>query len=291
MHVLLIGCGYLGLRAALSWREQGHRVTALTRHPSRIPDWTKQGIEAIVGDVVQPASLTQLPAADLCLYAVGYDRTGTADKRSVYVDGVENVLREIRTRVPRLIFISSTSVYGQESGETIDEFSRCEPSSESGIICRDAEKMVQELYPVQDATPSAVILRSAGLYGPGRLIARQEQLKLQTPLPGRPDAWLNLIHVDDAVQAIQKQSQRPFADPVYLLSDERPLTRSEFYGAIAERIGAPEPLFVPGDDNSLNKRCQSMRIREALSLNLKYPNAIVALDELIGLAPGAGCPR
>jgi len=281
MHVLIIGCGYLGLRAATGWREQGHQVTALTRHPHRISDWTKQGIEAVVGDVVQAASLAQLPPADLCLYAVGYDRTGTADKRSVYVHGVENVLREIRTRVPRLIFISSTSVYGQESGETIDEFSHCEPSSESGVICRDAENIVQEMYPAQDATPSAVILRSAGLYGPERLIARREQLKLRTPLSGRPDAWLNLIHVDDAVQAIHRQSQLPFAHPVYLLSDETPLTRYEFYGAIAERIGAPEPIFVPGDDNSLNKRCNSARIREALSLKLKYPNAITALDELI----------
>ena len=111
MHVLIVGCGYVGVRAAREWLQRGVAVSALTRSPSRAEELQGLGITPVVGDVLDPESLTALPGADVCLYAVGLDRGAGHDQRTVYVDGLCNVLTELSPHVPRLIYLSSTSVY------------------------------------------------------------------------------------------------------------------------------------------------------------------------------------
>ncbi len=279
MHVLIIGCGYLGLRAAKAWRQNGVTVSALTRSSDRVKQWQEMGLQPIVGDVLDVASLQSLPSADLCLYAVGYDRSAGVEKQTVYVDGLRNVLSELSTRVPRLIYISSTSVYGQDHGETVDENSPCEPTTEGGRICLEAEQLVrgwQQEHPEKSAT----ILRLAGIYGPARMLARLDQLRAGAPLTGNADAWLNLIHVDDAVQAILKLAHRAVSPPCRLLCDEKPLRRREFYSALAASIGAPEPTFVAGGETGLNKRCDSSALRKEIDLELLYPDALTAIPSL-----------
>ncbi|WP_217646995.1 SDR family oxidoreductase [Planctomicrobium piriforme] len=277
IQILIIGCGYLGLRAAHAWLERGHIVSALTRSSQRAAEWERIGIQPVVGDVLDPASLESLPTADVCLYAVGYDRTAPADKRSVYVDGLANVLAEIRPKIPRLIYISSTSVYGQDHGETVNEDSPCVPISEGGEICLAAEQLIRQ---ATGADFRSCILRLAGIYGPQRLIARVEQLRAGTPLTGNPEAWLNLIHVDDAVSAVLRLAEQDSFGPLYLLSDASPLRRREFYAGIAELVGAPAPVFVAGGETGLNKRCDSTRIRHELNWELQYPDAVATLRTL-----------
>ncbi|WP_437201170.1 SDR family oxidoreductase [Planctomicrobium sp. SH664] len=290
MHVQIIGCGYLGLRAARGWTGT-HRVSALTRSPDRAREWERTGIEPVLGDLMQPDSLRQLPDCDLCLYAVGHDRNSPHSKHAVYLDGLRHVLTEYRsreassgtTKLPRLIYISSSSVYGQEQGELVNEDSACTPTTEGGQICLAAEQVVREFYPVGNSVSSnrATILRLSGIYGPGRLIGRIDQLRQGIPQGANPDAWLNLIHVDDAAQAIWKLAAAPSAEDLYLLSDERPLRRREFYEALAAAVQAPPPRFAEAAESPVNKRCDSRRIREQLNLQLTWPNALDALPQLL----------
>jgi len=284
MRILIVGCGYLGREVARGW-VKSHSVFALTRSPHHAEELQRLGIEPILGDVMNPAALTALPEVDLCLYAVGFDRTATHDKRSVYVDGLRNVLSTRRFR--RLIHISSTSVYGQDASETVNEDSPCEPTSEGGEICLDAERVVRKFFPITQSptnanvTFDAVILRLSGIYGLGRLIGRLDQLRQGQPQRGNPEAWLNLIHVADAAQVIQHIAETPPPSPLYLVSDARPLRRREFYAALAEQIGAPAPSFPDAGDHSLNKRCDSSRVRRELGMTLIWPDAIAALPSLL----------
>ncbi|WP_437192293.1 SDR family oxidoreductase [Planctomicrobium sp. SH527] len=280
MRILIIGCGYLGLRAAQRLLSAGHDVTALTRSEERARQWASQGIHPVVGDILQPDTLKQLPEADVCLYSVGYDRTAAASKREVYVTGLLNVLQSRTGRISKLLYISSTSVYGQNNGEVVDESSLCEPESEAGEICLTAEQLVIQ-FQQSGAIPSATTLRLSGLYGPQRLIARIDQLKNGVPLTGNPEAWLNLIHVDDAVEAVLRLVERPTIAPLYLLSDDAPLQRKSFYTAITQLVGAPTPTFSPGDDSGLGKRCDNTFTRQSLNLTLRYPKAIDALKEVL----------
>ncbi|MFV0446532.1 MAG: NAD(P)H-binding protein, partial [Planctomycetaceae bacterium] len=128
------GCGYLGMRAALSWRATSGEVTALTRSSARADDWRTQGIGSAAGDVLQPESLRQLPACDVLLYAVGYDRTAGVDKRQLYVDGLRNVLNAMHGRVGRFVYVSSSSVYGEDAGGWEYEASPTQPQTEGGRI-------------------------------------------------------------------------------------------------------------------------------------------------------------
>jgi nucleoside-diphosphate-sugar epimerase len=282
MHVLIIGCGYLGLRAARVWIARQHAVTALTRSPDRANEWANLGINPVLGDVMEPNTLAGLPEADACLYAVGFDRSGGHEKRDVYVNGLRNVLRVIEQRIPRLIFISSSSVYGQDQGEIVDESSPTRPLTEGGRICLEAEQVVREFYPEGKLQRPAVILRLAGIYGPGRLIGRIDQLRQRIPISANPRAWLNLIHVDDAVQAVLELADEAPAATTFLLSDNHPLRRGEFYETLARLVGAPAPVFESLDEASLNKRCDSSRILRELGIVLRYPTASEGLRDALG---------
>ena len=110
MRKLIIGCGYLGRRVAAEWLLQRHRVSALTRSEEHADRFRSQGIEPIIGDITDVDSLSQLPKAETVLYSVGFDRQSGKSQREIYVDGLENVLKQIASRFGRLIFISSTSV-------------------------------------------------------------------------------------------------------------------------------------------------------------------------------------
>jgi len=171
LRKLVIGCGYLGQRVARRWLAQGDSVVALTRSEARARSFHESGIEPVIGDVTDPATLAGLPEVDTLLYAVGLDRGSGQSQREVSVGGLENVLGRMAGRVRRILYISSTSVYGQNDGEWVDETSECRPESENGKVCLDAEDLLR------DRVPDANILRLAGIYGPGRLVARIEALR------------------------------------------------------------------------------------------------------------------
>ncbi len=270
MRVLIVGCGYVGERFAKQAVERGWEVAALTRSQERANHLRDIGVTPVLGNVLDTESLADLPEADLCLYAVGFDRNANENKREVYVSGLRNVLSEIASRIPRLIYVSSTSVYGQANGEWVNEDSPCEPANESGQICLDAENVVKEFYDSPESQ-SATVLRLSGIYGPGRLIGRKEQLQQQKPIAGNPQGWLNLIHVDDILQALFAIAISPSPSPLYLLSDERPNRRIDFYSELAKHLNTPAPVMSAEASENLGKRCDSSRIRSDLGLKLLRP--------------------
>ena len=168
------------------------------------------------------------------LFAVGFDRNAGESKSDVYVNGLENTLRVISKRIRRFLYISSSSVYGQIGGETVDETSACEPRTEGGRICLQAEAVVGRFFPPTSAfgkiaDPTANILRCAGLYGPGRLLRRISQLRDREPIAGSPLAFLNLVHIDDAVSAVIGCEQHGKPGATYLVSAGESLTRRNYY--------------------------------------------------------------
>src|SRR5690606_8323308 len=127
-----------------------------------------QGWVPILADVIEPAGIAAAPAMDAMLYAVGFDRSAGVPKRRVSVDGFFGVLEAVSGRCPRVVAISSSSVYGQSGGEIVDERSPTEPVTESGQICLEAEQVLWDWRGSQPASAVACVVRLAGLYGPGR---------------------------------------------------------------------------------------------------------------------------
>jgi nucleoside-diphosphate-sugar epimerase len=281
VHILIVGCGYLGQRVADRAISDGHRVTALTRSAEKASALSEAGIETVVGDVLDPATIAALPAADVLLIALTHDPASGVSKRALLVDGVVNLVRELGPRVEHVIYISSTSVYGQTDGSWVVEGLPAEPITEGGQLTLAAEIALQGEC---KSGARLTILRLAGLYGPRRLIARVDQLRRGAPVSGSPDAWLNLIHVDDAAAAVCAAFACRHTWDILLICDDRPLTRREFYSAVAQEVGAPPPTFDPeaaGRTSGLNKRCRNSRMHRDLGVNLLFPDAIAALPQVI----------
>ena len=190
--------------------------------------------------MLAPESLGRLPEAERVFYCVGFDRAAGSSMRHVYVDGLQNVLDRLPPPVTRLVYASSTGVYGQTGGEWVDEASPTCPQHESGRVCLEAEERVLNWAKTTDRSASAIILRFAGLYGPGRMV-RRSILERGEPIPGDPHKFLNLIHIDDAAQAASAALDGRPAEPIYVVSDDRPVTRQEYYTRMADTLGTPEP--------------------------------------------------
>lgn len=272
-HLLILGCGYLGERVAHAWHAAGNPVTALTRSSERAELWQARGWSAIVGDVGDPATLPDLPNVETVLYSIGYDRQGPHSQRAVYVDGLAAVLAKMKHRCRRFLYVSSTSVYGQHAGEWVDETSPCEPTQPGGQLCLEAERLVHAAFPEPGA---AVVLRFAGIYGPNRLLSRIETLRTGQPLAGRADAWLNLIHVDDGAATVIAAMEAGRPEDCYLVGDDLPVQRGEYYTHLAELVGAPRPTFdestpSPRGSGGLNKRCRNARLKSDMLPNLRFP--------------------
>lgn len=246
---LVIGCGYLGARVAAAWLAAGHHVAAVTRSPDRAESWAAQGIQPVVADVLVPGALRRLPPAKTVLYAVGFDRTAGHSRQQVYVEGLGNVLDALlasNSGLPeKFIYISTTGVYGAIEGD-VTEQSPCEPNREGGRVCLEAEQRLA----AHRLGDRRVVLRLAGIYGPGRIPNRQALLAGE-PIVAQPDSRLNLIHVDDACQVVLAADAVAVPPALYLVSDGNPPRRSEYYAEAARLLGAPAPhLQWPPAENA-----------------------------------------
>lgn len=291
MRRLVLGCGYLGLRVARLWKGAGDEVFALTRSAEHAATFEQEGISAVRGDVTDRSSLAALPDVDTVVWAVGLDRAAGHTQHAVYVDGLKNAFDALRGRARRWLLVSSTSVYGQTDGSWVDETSPCEPKQPNGRVCLEAEQTFWREVELQPAVAGHV-LRFAGIYGPGRLLQRVAALKSGIVLSGKPDAWLNLIHVDDGAKVVALAAETAEPSSTWLVVDDHPLVRRDYYVRLAELVGAPIPEFeqlpqLASQSGDRNKRCSNRRVREVLRAELRYPTFELGLPNAVSRSESA----
>lgn len=274
LQVLILGCGYLGRRVARNLQQSGTTAHVLTRSADRARDLAAAGFRPHVGDVMELSSLEGLPEVDGVLHCVGFDRRGPWSKRDVYVEGLRNALEATGRASPRWVHVSSTSVYGQEDGSVVDEASVTAPSAEGGQICLEAEEL---LAAFRERTGIATsVLRLAGIYGPGRLLAKAEVLRRGAPLSGSGQEWLNLIHVEDAAAIATAVLSCDHPPDRLLVCDDEPVERKRYYTTLAQLAAAPPPVFSEEASSVRNKRCSNRRLR-SLGFSLSYPTIATGL--------------
>jgi nucleoside-diphosphate-sugar epimerase len=287
VSTLIIGCGYLGQRLGALLIREGGRVFGTVRSPGRAAEIAALGIEPVIADVLQPDSLRRLPGADHVFSCVGFDRAAGAAMRAVYVEGLQDVLNNLPPSVGRIVYASSTGVYGQSVGEWVDEDSPTCPLHESGKVCLEAEGRIRAWS--EDRSVSAVVLRFAGLYGPGRIV-RRAILERGEPITGDPDKFLNMIHIEDAARVSAAALDAKEFGPIYVVGDDRPVTRREYYSVAARALAAPEPRFVPplpgsaeAARDATNKRVANHRMKCELRITLLYPDITTGLPAALGI--------
>ncbi len=262
---LVVGCGYLGERVARLWREAGDEVYATTRG-RRIDALSRAGLQPLAMDVTGVQASIVLPVVDTVVFAVGRDRSSAASMFDIHVMGLRAILNTLPVSTGRVIYVSSTGVYGQDAGEWVDEASVCDPTREGGKACLAGEQLLFAHARGRDA----IVLRLAGLYGPLRL-PHVADLRAGRTIAGSPDAHLNFIHVDDAAGAVTAAAALGSATGrTYVLSDGHPPTRGEYAARLATRLGVAPPKF--DGRSGLGKRVRNARALHELGLRLKYPS-------------------
>ncbi|WP_251975889.1 SDR family oxidoreductase [Salinicola avicenniae] len=265
---LILGCGDIGTRLGRQLVEAGHRVIGARRNVAALEG---TGIEAVALDVNDDAALAELPDVDIIVYAVTADRFEESAYEAAYPQGLQAVIKafETRDRVPeRVFFVSSTSVYGQQGGETVDETSPTEPNGFSGTLMLQAEQTL-----LAHELPGTVV-RFSGIYGPGRdrLIRQVGEGRIAA---ATPPMYSNRIHRDDCAGVLAHLIQRVLngepIDAVYLASDCESAPLHEVMQWIAGRIKVePSDVIQSPLRRRSSKRCHNARLL-ASGYTFQYP--------------------
>lgn len=264
-HVLLAGCGDLGLRVAQRLLARGDQVSALRRQP---PADAPAGMHWLCGNLADSASLRALPVGITQLvYLPTPDRRDEAAYRTLFVEGLQRLLGALDTAtLRRVLFVSSSAVYGEHGDDWVDEDTPAAPPGFNGAVLRQAEQWLA-------AQPfGSVILRLAGLYGPGRLQLLDRLRSGQLRVPRTQVHWANRIHVEDAAAAIAHLLSLPTPAPLYVGVDNTPLPLHVLYDALAALIQVPPPLEGPPPAGIGSKRLSNALLR-ASGLTLQWPDA------------------
>jgi nucleoside-diphosphate-sugar epimerase len=252
-RVLLAGCGDLGLRVARRLRARGDEAWALRRSP---PASDGSGIHWLRGDLTRPETLRELPAdITRVVYLPTPARRDAAAYRHTFVDGLRNLLDALdRGSLQRVLLVSSSAVHGEHAGDWIDESTPPAPPGFNGSVLLEAEQWL-----AMQSLPS-IVLRLAGLYGPGRLqlIERLRAGQLQAPR-ARPH-WANRIHVDDAAAAIVHLLSLANPLPLYLGVDDTPLPLDVLYDHLTGMLGVPPVADGPAPAGVGSKRLSNARL-------------------------------
>ena len=274
MTKLIVGCGYLGRRVAGRWRAAGHEVWGVVRHEAQLRQLADQRVRGIVADVTRPETLRDLPEAETVLFCVGWDPTGGATRRQVYVDGLQAVLDRLAPATGRVILISSTGVYGAAAGQWVDEASPCRPTRDAGRALLAAE----ELLAAHPLGRRGIVLRLAGLYGPGRL-PQTDAIRAGLPIAVASGRSVNLIHVDDAAAVVLAAESLARPPRTYVVADGRPVDRRTYLARLADVLKFPPPTFSDEDGatasqrrDSGDKRLCNARMLGELGVRLAYPS-------------------
>lgn len=297
-EVLIVGCGYVGSRLALREREEGARVRALARNAESQARLHALGVETVAGDLDNPVSLSALDVRGCELYYFappGNWRTrprATGDARLAALAAIMQ-----GANLPRgVVLISTTGVYGDCGGEWVNEERPTNPQTDRARRRLAAEATLRE-WSARSGVP-AVILRVAGIYGPGKL--PEARLRAGEPvLRESQSPWSNRIHVDDLVTTCIAAMRRGESG-IYNATDGHPTTMTDFFNRVADTLGLPRPEQISADEArerlsegmlsylAESKRLDNRRMREELGVTLRYPdlaNGLAACCERPGHEP------
>ena len=283
MRVLIAGCGYVGTALGQALAARGDTPYGLRRDPTGLP----APILPVAADLNDPGSLDDLPPVDAVVLTMSPGGRDTARYRTTYVDGPTTLLRVLADRgdeLQRVLFTSSTAVYGERDGGWVDEASPTDPTSDTARVLVEAERTVLAgPYP-------ATALRLGGIYGPGRTRMLERVRAGEVRCPPQVE-YTNRIHRDDAAGALAHLLTVRDPDDVYLGVDSDPADRCTVYRWLADRLGVAPPSTDPGGSSRRgSKRCRNDRLL-ASGYRLRFPSFRDGYGTMLAADGVEGDPR
>ncbi|WP_285418979.1 SDR family oxidoreductase [Pseudomonas sp. efr-133-TYG-5] len=267
--VLIAGCGDVGSRLATQLLAGNWQVYGLRRSISRLP----AGVLGVAGDLFSDTCPADWPSGplDYLVYSAAATDHDEAGYRAAYVEGLQHVLGWLQQhgqQPKRILFVSSSSVYGQQGGEWVDETSATLASGYSGRLMLEAEQVA-----LNSGIPASIV-RLTGIYGPGRewlltQVRRGYRVAVEPPLYG------NRIHADDAAGLLafllEADRRGTALDDIYIGVDDAPAPLADVVAWLREYLGVTEWAEDASVRRTGSKRCSNARAK-ALGWAPKYPS-------------------
>ena len=277
MRVLIVGCGYVGLPLGVELARQGHEVFGVRHSTAADAQLQAARIQPLLADITKPEELARLPGPfDWIVNTVSSTKGGVEEYRQVYLEGTRNLIEWLSPDPPKkFVYTSSTSVYGQTNGSAVKETSPTEPSSETSKILVETEKLLLEA--ASEKKLPAVILRVAGIYGPGRGHHFQQFLRNEAKIAGKGEQIINMIHLNDVVGVIVTALKNGRPGEVYNAVDDEPIAQVHFFRWLSETLGKWMPPFATEEESAqrkrglTNKKVQNRKLKMELGYQFKYP--------------------
>ena len=240
-QLLIIGQGDIGLPVTNKLAQQGINVTGLARSERNHYALNDQA-KFIQLDALK-LSADQLQDFTAIAVIVTPDDYSTSGYNASYLSICQHLaqLADQLPKLERVIFISSTGVYGQDNGEWIDENTApVTPERDASKVILQAEQALQQGF-----GDKAIIIRPSGIYGRKRLMRLRKARDAQKQ-PIARNAWSNRIMDSDLVTIIAKVLTIDTPKAVYIATDYLPVTTFELMTWLATQLGESAPK---GDDN------------------------------------------
>ncbi len=293
--MLIVGCGDVGRKIALAAQAHAEPVFCLVRSTVSAAALREHGLAAIGVDLDQadPPLDDDRDQSEI-YYLAPPPPTGDGDPR------MQRFLRALPgRRRHRIVYISTSGVYGNCAGAWVDETRPANPQVDRAKRRYSAER--QLLAWRADGGGEVVILRVAGIYGPGKLPL--ERLRKGLPMIGADEApWTNRIHIDDLVQVCAAAMARGRDGEVYNVADGSPGNMRDYFDRVADLVGLPRaPLIRLAEAEGRlsagllsylgeSRRLDNRKMLEELAVTLRYPSLSEGLAACAGdadpMAPG-----
>jgi nucleoside-diphosphate-sugar epimerase len=277
--LLIVGCGDIGLRVAKLLRGRW-RLLALTSSAGRCDALRAAGVLPLLGNLDAPATLARLAGlADAVLYLAPPPTSGATDPRTA------QLLRALarKGRVRRIVYGSTSGVYGDCGGARFDETRAVRPATDRARRRVDAERWLRWYGRAFGARVS--LLRIPGIYARDRAGGHpRERLARGAPvLAAEHDVFTNHIHADDLARACVAALHRGLPQRAVHVSDDTELRMGDYFDLAADLEGVPRPRRVGLDQARSelsplqlsfmgeSRRLINNRLKRELRLRLRHP--------------------
>ncbi|MEP7296135.1 MAG: SDR family oxidoreductase [Burkholderiales bacterium] len=279
--LLIVGCGDIGLRVAALLRRRW-RLLALTSSAARVEALRAAGVQPLVGNLDDPATLARLAGlADAVLHLAPPPTQGASDPRTMHL--LQALAR--KGRVQRIVYGSTSGVYGDCGGAFIDETRAVNPATDRAQRRVDAERRLRwygRAFGVR-----VTLLRIPGIYAGDRPGGHpRERLARGAPvLAPEVDVFTNHIHADDLARACVAALHRGAPQRVLHVNDDTALKMGDYFDLAADLCDLPRPRRVDLDQARAelspmqlsfmgeSRRMSNRRLKRELGLRLLYPTA------------------
>jgi nucleoside-diphosphate-sugar epimerase len=283
--LLIVGCGDIGLRVARLLRGRW-RLLALTSSPHRAALLRAAGIVPLVGNLDDAPTLMRLSGlADAVLHLAPPPSAGDTDPRTAML--LQALARKGRAK--RIVYGSTSGVYGDCGGACFDETRTVNPGTERARRRVDAERRLRWYGRAFGAR--VTLLRIPGIYAGDRAGGHpRERLSRGTPvLVADDDVYTNHIHADDLARACVAALYRGLPQRMVHVCDDTELKMGDYFDLAADLCGLPCPPRITREQArqqlpamqlsfmSESRRLSNRRLKGELRLRLKYPNVVEGL--------------